>query len=89
MLTGTEIISISKNGCLSILGVPGIGDDIYAGFPHNTPDYLNHSQGFTLLTHISGEWFPQVIRIIRGTAYWGKKLYVSRVKKSVQIPHNG
>lgn len=71
-----------ENGNMSILGVPGLGDDIYSGIYHSTPDYGNHTQGFTLLTHVSGEWFPQVIRIVKGTAFWGNKLYVSRVKKS-------
>lgn len=70
-----------EGGNLSILGVPGLGDGLYSGIPHSVPDYTNHTQGITLATHVSGEWFPQLIRIVRGKALWNNKLYVSRVKK--------
>lgn len=66
-----------ENGNLSLIGVPASGGKsngagLYFGVPHSVPDYSNHCQGLTLLTH-SGDWFPQPIRIIGGkTSYAGK-----------------
>jgi hypothetical protein len=77
-----------ENGNLSILGVPGPGDDQRTGFPHSVPDYMNSCQGFTLLVHANGNWYPQTVRINRGEAWWSGQLYKSRIKKSGQTPHS-
>jgi hypothetical protein len=73
-----------EGGNLSILGVPGDGDDLYTGIPHSVPDYMNHTQGITLLTNVDGYWFPEIVRIVRGRSFWNGKLYKSRVKRSGQ-----
>jgi len=70
-----------ENGNLSMLGVPGVGDGVYFGVPLSEPDYRNSQQGLTLLTYTGGEWFPEVIRIVRGKAFHNGKLYESRVTK--------
>lgn len=73
-----------EGGNLSILGVPGIGDSIYAGVPHSVPDYTNHTQGITLATYAEGEWFPEIVRIVRGVSCWRGKIYQSRIKKNAK-----
>lgn len=71
-----------ENGNLSRIGVPGLGDGLYSGVPHSEPDFLNHTQGFSLLVFADGKWFPQTIRISRGTTWWNDKLYKSRLTPS-------
>jgi hypothetical protein len=71
-----------ENGNLSMIGVPGLGEGLYSGVPHSVPDYMNHTQGFSLITRVDGHWFPQLIRIIEGRAWWNNKFYRSRVKKA-------
>lgn len=60
-VNGDRNIFNIENGNLSILGVPGIGDGIYSGIYHSNPDYMNHTQGFTLLTHHHGEWWQSPV----------------------------
>jgi hypothetical protein len=69
-----------ENGNLSIIGVPADGahsngEGLYQGVPHSEPDYMNHQQGFSLLTYTDGQWFPYTVRIIKGKAHWNGKLY--------------
>lgn len=78
-VVGDRNIFAIENGNLSILGVPGAGDGLYQGVPHSVPDYMNHTQGFSLLVYASGEWWPQTVRITNGKAWWNGKLYQSRV----------
>lgn len=77
---GRDLFCI-ENGNLSILGVPGAGEGLYGGVPHSVPDFMNHTQGFSLLVYIDGHWFPQTIRIVQGKAWWNGQLYTSRVRK--------
>ena len=84
-VNGDRNLFAVENGNLSILGVPGIGDGLYSGVPHSVPDYMNHTQGFTLLTHVESQWFPELIRVVRGKAWWGGKLYKSRLKSEAKV----
>lgn len=79
---GDRALFAIENGNLSILGVPGPGDGLYGGVPHSVPDFMNHTQGFSLLVYASGQWYPQTIRIVKGQAWWNGQLYTSRVKKA-------
>ena len=78
---GDRSLFAIENGNLSILGVPGSGDGLYAGVPHSVPDFMNHTQGFSLLVYVNGQWYPQTVRIVRGEAWWNGQLYQSRVRK--------
>lgn len=82
---GDRALFAIENGNLSILGTPGPGDGLYSGVPHSVPDYMNHTQGLSLLVHSDGHWFPQTIRIAKGRAWWNGRMYVSRVKKSKRV----
>lgn len=66
-----------ESGNLSLIGEPGLGDDIYFGTPHSTPHYMNHRQGFTLIFRDGGQWFPFIVKIRDGKAWWNGKLYRS------------
>jgi len=70
-----------ENGNLSLIGVPPSGghtngQGLYFGVPHSVPDFMNHQQGMSLLTH-NGEWFPELIRISKGKAVYAGKTYKS------------
>lgn len=64
-----------ENGNMSIIGEPGKGNGIYGGIPHSVPEYMNHTQGFSLLFHDGKDWHPFTIRISKGKAFWDGKLY--------------
>lgn len=79
-VNGDRDFFMIENGHLSILGTPQIGDGMYFGAPYSVADYMNSTQGFSLLTHTAGEWWPELIRIKNGTAMWRGKKYTSRLK---------
>lgn len=64
-----------EGGNLSCIGVPGEGDNIYTGIPHSVPDYMNHTQGFAIIHRDGHTWFPEIVKIADGKAYWNGKLY--------------
>jgi hypothetical protein len=69
-----------ENGNLSLIGVPAEdgksnGEGLYQGVPHSEPDYMNHTQGLSLLTYSGGQWFPYTVRIIKGRAHYNGKSY--------------
>lgn len=69
-----------ENGNLSLIGVPADGgqsngEGLYQGVPHSQPDYMNHQQGFSLLTYVDGQWFPQTLRIIKGRTFYNGRIY--------------
>jgi Calcineurin-like phosphoesterase len=68
-----------ENGNLSLIAIPGLGEGLYQGVPHSVPGYLNHTQGFSLVTYAEGSWWPETIRINKGKAWWSGKIWTSRV----------
>lgn len=80
-VNGDRDFFMLENGGLSILGVPKDGDGMYFGSPYSVADYMNSTQGFSLITYADKRWWPELIRIHRGAAMWRGKLYKSRIKK--------
>lgn len=76
---GRNLFAVEGGG-LSLLGVPGLGDGLYFGTPHSEPDYMNSTQGFTLLTYADNRWWPELVRVHEGAAGWRGKLWKSRRK---------
>lgn len=79
-VNGSRDYFMIENGGLSILGTPQKGDGMYFGAPYSVADYMNSTQGFTLLTYHHSEWWPELIRIKDGAAMWRGKKYTSRLK---------
>lgn len=69
-----------ENGGLSILGTPQKGDGMYFGAPYSVAEFMNSTQGLSLITYTEGKWWPELIRIHGGQALWRGKLYKSRLK---------
>lgn len=63
-----------ENGNLSLFATPQ-GADILTNYPFNQPDTMNKQQGITILNHDGNQWWPEVIRIHKGRAWWNGKLY--------------
>jgi len=71
---GRDLFAI-ENGNLSILGVPGKGNDKYSSVPFNYADFANRQQGISIITKIGTRLFPEIIPIIRGQAIYGGKVF--------------
>jgi predicted phosphodiesterase len=76
---GNRDFMMIENGHLSIFGVPQKGDGMYQGPHHTVADYQNSQQGFTMLTHVDGNWHPELIAIKDGKAVYHGKTYKSRI----------
>jgi hypothetical protein len=66
-----------ESGNLSCIGEPGLGDGIYFGVPHSTPEYMDHQQGFTIIYRDGGQWHPQIVKIRDGKAWFNGRFYKS------------
>jgi len=64
-----------ENGNCSLIGEPGLGEDIYAGIPHSDPKLMNHRQGLSILYYAERSWWPFTIKIRDGKAVWNGKVY--------------
>ena len=63
-----------EGGNLSLFATPK-GSGILTGYPFNNCDSLNKQQGLSILYHDAGQWWPFIIRISNGVAYWDGKKY--------------
>lgn len=64
-----------ESGNLSVIGEPERGAGLYGGVPHSCPEYMDHQQAFSILTHEGGEWWPELVAIHHGKAHFRGKLY--------------
>lgn len=69
-------------GTMSLLGVPGKGDNLYGSVPHRNPQIMNTQQGFVVLTLDEyKEWHAEMVNIHRGTAFFRGRIYSAVTKK--------
>lgn len=63
-------------GTMSLLGVPGKGDNLYNSVPHRNPQIMNTQQGFLVLTLDEyGDWYAEAVKITRGQAFFRGRTY--------------
>lgn len=63
-----------EGGNLSLFATPQ-GSDILTNYPFNKPDLMSKQQGLVILHHDGNQWWPEVVRINKGRAWWQGKLY--------------
>ena len=71
----------AESGTLSILAEAGPHAK-YDSIPFNDPDALDHQQGFMIVHHEAGHWFPKTVPIFhekngRAVAEWAGRIYKS------------
>lgn len=63
-----------EGGNLSLFATDA-GAGILTNYPFSLPDTMNKTQAIALLHHDGGEWWPELVRIHKGRAWWNGKLY--------------
>jgi len=48
---------------------------VYSTYPHNTPDLMNHQQGFAIVTYDAGLFGVELVHIVNGKSWFRGKLY--------------
>jgi hypothetical protein len=70
-----KVIWQIETGHMSRLGVVGQGENLYSSHPHRNPAMMNHQQGFVVLTRWAGAWYPELVQIRKGRAWFRGKNY--------------